>query len=45
MNSLTIILGISLVALIALYYVLKSRKFKEKPLPESPDYPYIREQT
>ncbi len=45
MNSLTIILGISLVALIALYYVLKSRKVKEKSLPESPDYPYIREQT
>jgi hypothetical protein len=44
LNSLTIISGIFLVALLVLYYLMKSGKFAKKtPLAESPDYPYIQE--
>ena len=38
---LSIFLGVFLVALLALYYLMKSGKFTKKALPESPDYPYI----
>ena len=43
MNYLTILLGVFLIALLVLYYLIKSGKLARKPLPESPDYPYIRE--
>lgn len=43
MNIFTIILGVFLVALLVLYYLIKSGRLTKEPLPESPDYPYIRE--
>ncbi len=43
MNNLIILLGVFLVALLVLYYLMKSGRLKKEPLPESPDYPYIRE--
>ena len=43
MNFIAIILGVLLVALLALYYLMKSGKFSKSSPPEAPDYPYIRE--
>ena len=43
MNILTILSGIFLVVLLVLYILMKAGKFAKKPLPESPDYPYVRE--
>ena len=45
LNLLTILSGVFLVALLILYYLMKSGKVVKEPLPESPDYPYIRETT
>ena len=45
LNLLTILSGVFLVALLILYYLMKSGKVTKEPLPESPDYPYIRETT
>ena len=43
MNILTILLGACLVILLVVYYLVRSGKLTKEPLPESPDYPYIRE--
>lgn|GEM_PF-6760249 len=43
MNIVTILLGVFLVALLVLYYLMKSGKVTKEPQPESPDFPYIRE--
>ena len=43
MDLLTILLGVFLIALLALFYLLKSGKLAKEAPPESPDFPYIRE--
>ena len=43
MNLFSILLGVFVVALLAFYFLMRSGKFAKKPVPESPDYPYIRE--
>ena len=43
MNLLTILSGVFLVALLILYYLMKSGKLAKESPPESPDFPYIRE--
>jgi hypothetical protein len=43
LNILTIVLVVFLVALLVLYFLMKSGKLKKESPPESPDFPYVRE--
>ena len=45
LNIFTILAGLFLVVLLVLYVLMRAGIFTKKPLPESPEYPYIREST